>query len=86
MHTWTGLKPESQDKTGLGLYPDAMVEHDAQIGRLLKKLDDLGIVNNTIVIYTTAPRPSSGRTAAPRRSAGTPPSFTAKNELEPSSQ
>ena len=42
-----------QGKTGLGLYPDGMVEHDAQVGRLLKKLDDLGIANNTIVIYTT---------------------------------
>ena len=30
-----------------------MVEHDGQVGQLLKKLDDLGITNNTIVIYTT---------------------------------
>jgi arylsulfatase A-like enzyme len=29
------------------------VEHDGQVGQLLKKLDDLGIANNTIVIYTT---------------------------------
>jgi arylsulfatase len=34
-------------------YPDGMVEHDAQVGQLLKTLDDLGIANNTIVIYTT---------------------------------
>ena len=53
MHIWTRLKPESQGKTGLGVYPDGMVEHDAQVGQLLKKLDDLGIANNTIVIYTT---------------------------------
>ena len=53
MHIWTRLKPELQEKTGLGLYPDGMVEHDAQVGQLLKKLDDLGIANNTIVIYTT---------------------------------
>ena len=53
MHIWTRLKRESQGKTGLGLYPDGMVEHDAQVGQLLKKLDDLGIANNTIVIYTT---------------------------------
>jgi arylsulfatase A-like enzyme len=53
MHIWTRLKPESQEKTGLGLYPDGMVEHDAQVGQLLKKLDDLGIADNTIVIYTT---------------------------------
>ena len=30
-----------------------MVEHDGQVGQLLKKLDDLGITDNTIVIYTT---------------------------------
>jgi arylsulfatase A-like enzyme len=53
MHIWTRLKPESQGKTGLGLYPDGMVEHDGQVGQLLKKLDDLGIAGNTIVIYTT---------------------------------
>ncbi len=28
MHIWTRLKPESQGKTGLGIYPDGMVEHD----------------------------------------------------------
>lgn len=53
MHIWTRLKPESEGKTGLGVYPDGMVEHDGQVGQLLKKLDDLGIAQNTIVIYTT---------------------------------
>jgi arylsulfatase A-like enzyme len=53
MHIWTRLKPESQGKTGLGVYPDGMVEHDGQVGQLLKKLDDLDIADNTIVIYTT---------------------------------
>jgi len=53
MHIWTHLKKESQDKTGLGIYPDGMVEHDAQVGQLLKKLDDLGIADNTIVMYST---------------------------------
>jgi len=53
MHVWTHLKPESQGKTGHGLYPDGMVEHDGHVGQLLKKLDDLGIANNTIVVYTT---------------------------------
>ena len=53
MHIWTRLKPASQNKTGLGVYPDGMVENDGQVGQLLKKLDDLGIANNTIVIYTT---------------------------------
>ena len=53
MHIFTHLKPESQGVTGLGTYPDGMVEHDGQVGQLLKKLDDLGIADNTIVIYTT---------------------------------
>jgi arylsulfatase A-like enzyme len=53
MHIFTHLKPESQGVTGLGTYPDGMVEHDGQVGQLLKKLDDLGIAKNTIVIYTT---------------------------------
>ena len=53
MHIWTRLKIESQGRTGLGIYPDGMVEHDGQVGQMLKKLDDLGIANNTIVIYTT---------------------------------
>jgi arylsulfatase len=53
MHVWTHLKPESQGKTGIGLYPDGMVEHDAMIGQVLKKLEDLGIDDNTIVMYST---------------------------------
>ena len=53
MHIWTHLKPESQNKTGLGVYADGMVEHDGQVGDILKKIDDLKIADNTIVIYTT---------------------------------
>jgi arylsulfatase len=53
MHVWTHLKKESDGKTGVGLYPDGMVEHDGFVGRLLQKLDDLKIARNTIVIYST---------------------------------
>ena len=53
MHIWTHLKPESQGKTGLGVYPDGMVEHDAMVGQLLDKLKALGLENNTIVMYST---------------------------------
>ena len=53
MHVWTRLKKESEGKTGIGLYPDGMVEHDGMVGQVLKKLDDLGIADNTIVIYST---------------------------------
>jgi arylsulfatase A-like enzyme len=53
MHIWTHLKKESQGVTGLGVYPDGMVEHDGHVGQLLKKLDELGIADNTIVMYST---------------------------------
>ena len=53
MHVWTHLKPSSQGKTGHGLYPDGMVELDGLVAALLKKLDDLGIANDTIVVFTT---------------------------------
>jgi arylsulfatase len=53
MHIFTHLKKESVGKTGLGLYPDGMVEHDGHVGRLLDKLDQLGIADNTIVMYST---------------------------------
>jgi arylsulfatase len=53
MHVWTRLKPESEGVTGLGIYPDGMVEHDGHVGQLLDKLDELGIADNTIVMYST---------------------------------
>jgi arylsulfatase len=53
MHIYTHLKPASQGKTGLGLEADGMVEHDGMVGQLLKQLDDLGIADNTIVLWTT---------------------------------
>jgi len=53
MHVWTHLKKESEGKTGLGIYPDGMVEHDGHVGQLLKKLDELGIADNTIIMYST---------------------------------
>jgi arylsulfatase len=53
MHIWTRLKAESEGKTGLGIYPDGMVEHDAMVGELLDTLDQLGIADNTIVMYST---------------------------------
>jgi arylsulfatase len=53
MHIWTRLKTESQGKTGLGIYPDGMVEHDGHVGQLLDKLRELGLEDNTIVMYST---------------------------------
>nr|WP_236618593.1 arylsulfatase [Rhodopirellula europaea] len=53
MHVWTHLKKESQGRTGIGLYPDGMVEHDDYVGKVLQKIKDLGIEDNTIVVYST---------------------------------
>ncbi len=52
MHFYTHLKPSSQGATGLGIYADGMVEHDGHVGQLLDHLDELGIANDTIVVYT----------------------------------
>jgi arylsulfatase len=53
MHVWTHLKAASKGKTGLGVYADGMVEHDAMVGQLLAKLKELGVEDNTIVMYST---------------------------------
>jgi arylsulfatase A-like enzyme len=56
MHFRTHVRDAHRDKPGLTSrteYNDGMIEHDAVIGAVLKAVDDLGIGNNTIVIYTT---------------------------------
>lgn len=53
MHVWTHLSERWAGKTKLGLYADGVQELDWVVGELLKKLDDLGIANNTIVVFTT---------------------------------
>ena len=53
MHIFTHLKPESQGKTGMGIYADGMVEHDNHVGQVLAKLKELGLDQNTIVMYST---------------------------------
>ncbi|CAB3867311.1 arylsulfatase [Achromobacter piechaudii] len=55
MHVYTHIRPEHKGKSGMpgNDYADGMWEHDQDVGKLLKKLDDLGIADNTIVIYTT---------------------------------
>jgi len=67
------LKPASDGQTKLGIYPDGMVELDGLVGQLLKKLDDLGVADNTIVVFTTdngaevMSWPDGGTTPFPRR-------------------
>jgi arylsulfatase len=53
MHVWTHLADKWKGKTGLGLYADGMAELDHLVGELLQELDDLGIADNTIVIFTS---------------------------------
>lgn len=53
MHFHTHVKKEHRGISGQDEYADGMVEHDMQVGQILKKLDDLGIADNTIVLYST---------------------------------
>jgi arylsulfatase A-like enzyme len=54
MHIWTHLQKKYEDMIAdKGLYGAGATELDDQVGAMLKKLDDLGIANNTIVIFTT---------------------------------
>jgi arylsulfatase A-like enzyme len=53
MHLYTHVRPEYKGRSGLNEYVDGMLEHDGHVGQLLKALDDLGIANNTIVVYGT---------------------------------
>ena len=52
-HVWTHLSEKWKDKSGFGLYADAMMELDWEVGQLLDKLDELGIADNTIVLFTS---------------------------------
>ena len=52
MHFRTHVKADRRHK-GNDEYTDGMIEHDMQVGQLLKLLDDLGIAENTLVQYST---------------------------------
>lgn len=58
MHIYTHLREENRKlaaphSSELDIYGSGMMELDAQVGRLLRKLDDLKAAENTIVIFTT---------------------------------
>jgi arylsulfatase len=53
MHFRTHVKEELRGISGQDEYADGMVEHDMHVGKLLDKLDELGIAENTIVFYST---------------------------------
>jgi len=55
MHAFTHVRESMQGQSGMpgNEYADGMIEHDGDVGKLLKALDNLGITDNTIVVYTT---------------------------------
>ncbi|MEA2781791.1 MAG: hypothetical protein QOK29_3335 [Rhodospirillaceae bacterium] len=55
MHFRTHPKPESVGQSGRwqNVYHDVMIDHDKNVGSVLAKLDELGIADNTIVMYST---------------------------------
>ena len=55
MHFRTHVKPESLGQSGRwqSEYHDAMIDHDKNVGTVLNKLDELGIADNTLVMYST---------------------------------
>jgi arylsulfatase A-like enzyme len=55
MHLFTHVRPSMLGQSGMpgNEYADGMIEHDGDVGKLLKALDDLKITDNTIVVYTT---------------------------------
>jgi arylsulfatase len=55
MHVYTHTKPESIGQSGRfqSPYHDTMIDHDKNVGTVLKALDDLGIADNTFVMYST---------------------------------
>ncbi len=53
MHIHTHLKAESEGKSDLGTYADGMLEHDGHVGQVLARLKELGLEQDTIVMYST---------------------------------
>jgi arylsulfatase len=53
MHFRTHVKAENRGKSGQDEYSDGMVEHDMHVGELLKALEELGLKDNTVVMYST---------------------------------
>ena len=55
MHLRTHVRPSMRGQSGMpdNVYADGMIEHDGDVGKLLKALDDLGIANDTLLVYTT---------------------------------
>ncbi|MFI3301573.1 MAG: sulfatase-like hydrolase/transferase [Rikenellaceae bacterium] len=53
LHSRVGVSPEYVGTTHGGLYGDALKELDTEIGRLISKVEELGLRDNTVIIYMT---------------------------------
>ncbi len=53
MHYRTNLNEEYDGKSGYGLYADGMMEMDDDVGALLDLIEELGVADNTIVMFST---------------------------------
>lgn len=53
MHYRTNLSLKYEGKTGYGIYADGMAELDDHVGELLSLLDELGVADNTLVMFST---------------------------------
>ena len=53
MHLYTHVPENFRGRSRLNEYADGMLQHDEWVGKILQKIDDLGIADNTIVVYTT---------------------------------
>lgn len=53
MHYRTNLNDEYDGKSGYGLYADGMMEMDDDVGQLLDLIEELGVADNTIVMFST---------------------------------
>ena len=63
MHVVIDATDEYRDRTGKGIYADTLEELDAETGRLLAKLDELGLSEDTVVLFTSDNGPWSNDSA-----------------------
>lgn len=64
MHVVIDASPEYRDRTGNGLYADTLEELDVETGRLLATLEELGLRENTLVLFASDNGPWSNDQAA----------------------
>ncbi|MCI0387711.1 MAG: arylsulfatase [Acidobacteria bacterium] len=53
MHYRTNLSPKYEGKSGFGPYADGMMELDDTVGELLNLIDELGVADNTLIMFST---------------------------------